>query len=496
MGNKCLFLAAKPNEPSVISHNPHRMSSNTSAASSLNIPPAQARKSHPPGLYLLFFTEMWERFSYYGMRGLLTLYLSKTAMEGGLGFSRADASLIYGWFTGFVYLTPIAGGFLADKYLGQRRSILIGGIIMMLGQFSLASTPSMGTWATWLGLSMLIIGNGFFKPNISTLVGRLYDQGDPRRDSAFTIFYMGINLGAFLAPLLCGYFAEDLFATKDASGKVLRYAFEYGFMAAGIGMLLGQITFNALASKYLGDIGLRPVKTAQAADNSGEDHEAPLTKEEKDRLTVIGIVSFFVILFWTGFEQAGSSMTLYTDTFINREVFGYLVPTSWFQSVNAGFILGLAPVAAALWLSLSKKGRDLPIPVKMSLGLILLGVGFFFMVGAVLERGGDVADPSIKANIMWLLMAYLFHTIGELCLSPIGLSMVTKLSPARYTSMMMGVWFLAPFVAQIAGGYIAAYVESLGAYTIFLAIAISVIVGGLILLALSKKLTQMMHGRG
>ncbi len=439
---------------------------------------------------------MWERFSYYGMRGLLTLYLSKTAMEGGLGFSRADASLIYGWFTGFVYLTPIAGGFLADKYLGQRRSILIGGIIMMLGQFSLASTPSMGTWATWLGLSMLIIGNGFFKPNISTLVGRLYDQGDPRRDSAFTIFYMGINLGAFLAPLLCGYFAEDLFATKDASGKVLRYAFEYGFMAAGIGMLLGQITFNALASKYLGDIGLRPVKTAQAADNSGEDHEAPLTKEEKDRLTVIGIVSFFVILFWTGFEQAGSSMTLYTDTFINREVFGYLVPTSWFQSVNAGFILGLAPVAAALWLSLSKKGRDLPIPVKMSLGLILLGVGFFFMVGAVLERGGDVADPSIKANIMWLLMAYLFHTIGELCLSPIGLSMVTKLSPARYTSMMMGVWFLAPFVAQIAGGYIAAYVESLGAYTIFLAIAISVIVGGLILLALSKKLTQMMHGRG
>lgn len=452
------------------------------------------RTSHPPGLYLLFFTEMWERFSYYGMRGLLTLYLSKTIIEGGMGFTKADATLIYGWFTGLVYLTPIAGGWLADKYIGQRRSILIGGIIMMLGQFSLASTPTLGTQMTWLGLCMLIIGNGFFKPNISTLVGRLYAQGDPRRDSAFTIFYMGINLGAFLAPLVCGWLAEDLFAQKGADGSITHYAFEYGFLAAGIGMGLGQILFNLLAKKYLGDIGLKPVTQASGSEHVEED--VPLTAEERDRLMVIGIISLFVIVFWTGFEQAGSSMTLYTDDYINRMVNGFLVPTSWFQSVNAGFILGLGPIAAAIWLSLSKTGRDLPIPVKMGLGLLLLGVGFFFMVGAVLERGGDITDTTIKANIMWLIAAYFFHTIGELCLSPIGLSMVTKLSPARYTSMMMGVWFLAPFVAQIAGGYIASYVEELGPYKIFLSISIAVIIAGLMLFALSKKLTAMMHGRG
>lgn len=452
------------------------------------------RNSHPPGLYLLFFTEMWERFSYYGMRGLLTLYLSKTIMEGGMGFTKADATLIYGWFTGLVYLTPIAGGWLADKYIGQRRSILIGGIIMMLGQFSLASTPTFGTQMTWLGLAMLIIGNGFFKPNISTLVGRLYAQGDPRRDSAFTIFYMGINLGAFLAPLVCGWLAEDFFAQKGADGSITHYAFEYGFLAAGIGMGLGQILFNLLAKKYLGDIGLKPVTQASGSEHVEED--VPLTAEERDRLMVIGIVSLFVIVFWTGFEQAGSSMTLYTDDYINRVVNGFLVPTSWFQSVNAGFILGLGPIAAAIWLNLSKTGRDLPIPVKMGLGLLLLGVGFFFMVGAVLERGGDITDTTIKANIMWLIAAYFFHTIGELCLSPIGLSMVTKLSPARYTSMMMGVWFLAPFVAQIAGGYIASYVEELGPYKIFLSISIAVIIAGLMLFALSKKLTAMMHGRG
>ena len=452
------------------------------------------RTSHPPGLYLLFFTEMWERFSYYGIRGLLTLYLSKTIIEGGMGFTKADATLIYGWFTGLVYLTPIAGGWLADKYIGQRRSILIGGIIMMLGQFSLASTPTFGTQMTWLGLAMLIIGNGFFKPNISTLVGRLYAQGDPRRDSAFTIFYMGINLGAFLAPLVCGWLAEDLFAQKGADGSITHYAFEYGFLAAGIGMGLGQILFNLLAKKYLGDIGLKPVTQASGSEHVEED--VPLTAEERDRLMVIGIISLFVIVFWTGFEQAGSSMTLYTDDYINRIVNGFLVPTSWFQSVNAGFILGLGPIAAAIWLNLSKTGRDLPIPVKMGLGLLLLGVGFFFMVGAVLERGGDITDTTIKANIMWLIAAYFFHTIGELCLSPIGLSMVTKLSPARYTSMMMGVWFLAPFVAQIAGGYIASYVEELGPYKIFLSISIAVIIAGIMLFALSKKLTAMMHGRG
>ncbi len=452
-----------------------------------------AKEKHPPGLYLLFFTEMWERFSYYGMRALLTLYLSKTAMEGGLGFDNASATLIYGWFTGLVYLTPIIGGYIADRYIGQRRAILIGGITMMLGQFSLASTPALGTHMTWLGLLLLIIGNGFFKPNISTMVGALYPQGDPRRDGAFTIFYMGINLGAFLSPLICGFLAEDYFATKGEDGTILKYAFEYGFLAAGIGMALGQILFNALAKKYLGDIGLKPAVDKNA---DGTVEKKVLTKEESDRMAVIFTISIFVIFFWAGFEQAGSSLTLYTDSFIDRTIGSWTVPTSWFQSVNAAFIVMLGPLVALLWTRLASKGKDLSIPVKMGLGMILLGVGFLFMVGAVLERGGDIADPAIKASLYWLILTYLFHTLGELCLSPVGLSMVTKLAPVQYASMLMGVWFLAPFIAQIAGGYIASYVESLGAYTVFGLIAAFVILAGLVLWGISRKLIYMMHGRG
>ncbi len=458
-----------------------------------------AQQGHPPGLYLLFFTEMWERFSYYGMRGLLILYLTKTVAEGGMGMDKSNASLLYGYFTGFVYFTPIIGGYLADKYLGHRPAILIGGILMMIAQFCLASTNlfNAGQMMTWVGLCLLCIGNGFFKPNISTIVGSLYQQGDSRRDGAFTIFYMGINLGAFLAPIICGYFAEDLFAVKavDAEGKVkiVRYAFEYGFLAAGIGMMLGQIIFNTLAQKYLGDIGRYPVKSESTIKGQAEQ---PLTKEEIDRMSVIFVITIFVTFFWAGFEQAGSSMSLYTDKYINREVFGFLIPTSSFQSVNPLFIIIFAPFLAGIWANLAKQNKDLSIPTKMSLGMLLLGVGFFFMIGAVLERGGNIADENVKANIMWLLTAYFFHTIGELCLSPIGLSMVTKLAPVSYASMLMGVWFLSPFVAQIAGGYIAAYVEELGALTIFASIAMFVMLAGILLFFLSRTLIKMMHGRG
>ncbi|MBT2557650.1 peptide MFS transporter [Hymenobacter sp. ISL-91] len=464
--------------------------------------PAAFQKSHPPGLYLLFFTEMWERFSYYGMRGLLVLYLTKTAVEGGLGIPEASATLIYGYFTGFVYFTPIIGGWLADKYIGQRRAILIGGLTMALGQFFLFMQPELSKeaslfglpWPALLGLLLLILGNGFFKPNISTIVGKLYQQGDPLRDAAFTIFYMGINLGAFIAPLVCGYLAEDLFAVKSATGEVISYGFRYGFMAAGIGMLTGQLVFNLLSKRYLGDVGLYP--EGQSADNKQGGVKEPLTKEETDRMAVIFIITLFVVFFWAGFEQAGSSLTLYTDKFINREVAGFLIPTSWFQSVNAGFIVLLGAPIAALWVTLGRKGKDLSIPVKMGLGMVLLGVGFLFMVGAVMERGGDVADQSIKASIWWLIATYFFHTVGELCLSPVGLSMVSRLSPPALTSMLMGVWFLAPFVAQIAGGYIAKYVEELGALMVFSLIAGFVIMAGLILILLAKKLFHMMHGRG
>ena len=467
-----------------------------------NQPPVAAQQGHPKALYLLFFTELWERFSYYGMRGLLTLYLTKTILAGGLEVPAATATLIYGYFTGFVYFTPIIGGWIADRFIGQRRAILIGGSLMALGQFSLFSTtpgsPAVAfglPLTTCLGLLLLIIGNGFFKPNISTLVGQLYEQGDPRRDSAFTIFYMGINIGAFLAPLVCGYFAEDLFATKTVVNgveQVSSYGFRYGFLAAGLGMVLGQIIFNLFAPRLLGPIGLAPVKVVKDVNAPKET----LSKEETDRMAVIFIITLFVVFFWAGFEQAGSSLTLYTDSYINREVFGYLIPTSWFQSVNPLFIVALAPIVASIWLSLGRKGKDLSIPVKMGLGMVLLGIGFLFMVGAVLERGGDVADNTVKASILWLLATYFFHTIGELCLSPIGLSMVTRLAPISYTSALMGVWFLAPFVAQIAGGYIAAYVEELGALKVFGLIAGFVILAGLVLIAIAKKLFHMMHGRG
>ncbi|GAB2536086.1 peptide MFS transporter [Rufibacter soli] len=465
---------------------------------------ATIKKGHPPGLYLLFFTEMWERFSYYGMRGLLILYLTKAAVAGGLGIAESTGNLIYGYFTGFVYFTPIIGGWLAERYIGQRRSILIGGVLMALGQFSLFSTPDMTNMGaimgipmmTAVGLLLIIIGNGFFKPNISAIVGKLYEQGDHRRDAAFTIFYMGINLGAFAAPLVCGILAEDIFATKtvvDGITVVSEYGFRYGFLAAGIGMVIGQIAFNLLAPKYLGSVGVEP---DGKVDKNNPVVKAPLTKEETDRMAVIFIITLFVVFFWAGFEQAGSSLSLYTDKYIDREVFGFLIPTAWFQSVNPLFIVAFAPITANLWLTLSKRGKDLSIPVKMGLGMILLGLGFLFMVGAVLQRGGNIEDETIKASIFWLIATYFFHTIGELCLSPIGLSMVSRLSPLAYTSMLMGVWFLAPFVAQIAGGYIAAYVEILGPLQVFGLIAGFVIAAGLLLVAIAKKLLHMMHGRG
>ncbi|TAF31839.1 MAG: MFS transporter [Cytophagales bacterium] len=459
----------------------------------------QSKQGHPKGLYLLFATELWERFSYYGMRGLLTLFLTKAAIEGGLGFQNEDAVLIYGYFTGFVYFTPIIGGAIADQYLGQRLAILIGGVLMMFGQFSLAYSAYMGPeqlMFTWIGLLLLIVGNGFFKPNISTIVGELYEQGDPRRDAGFTIFYMGINVGAFLAPLVCGFLAEDYFAVKASDGKtIVKYAFQYGFLAAGCGMFLGQVMFNLLAQKYLGDLGRHSNKQKNA--NKGADQtNQPLTNAERDRMSVIFVITIFVTFFWAGFEQAGSSLTIYTDQFIDRELFGFIIPTSWFQSVNPLFIVALAPIISGIWVSLASKNKDLSIPVKMGLGMILLGFGYFFMVGAVLERGDAGDDPSVKAALIWLLATYFFHTVGELCLSPIGLSMITRLAPIKFASMLMGVWFLSPFVAQIAGGYIAAYVEELGPLTIFTAIAIFVIAAGLVLFLIARTLITKMHGRG
>ena len=456
---------------------------------------------HPKGLFLLFFTEMWERFSYYGMRAILMLYMTKLWIENGLEIEGASAALIYGYFTGFVYLTPIIGGWIADNYLGQRKSITIGGITMFLGQLVLFSVNT--HLGLGIGLTLLILGNGMFKPNISTMVGQLYRPGDSRRDSAFSIFYMGINLGAFLAPLVIAVLTDNMFAVKGNDGQILSYGYKYGFLAAAIGMALGQILFNWLSPKYLLEIGVEPAAKKKSETNTSSDSDLldgsskkPLTFEEKQRITVIFILTFFVIFFWAGFEQAGSSMTLYTDKYIDRNFFGWEIPTAIFQSVNPLFIVALGPIFAWFWSS--KLGSKLTTPVKMSMGMILLGIGFLFMLFATFSvktsGTGDAEVVKQKAALIWLVMTYFFHTIGELCLSPVGLSVVTKLAPLKLASMLMGVWMLSSFVANIMGGYIAMYVEKLGGATIFISIAIFVISLGTLMLLLTKRLSKMMHG--
>ena len=453
----------------------------------------QQKKGHPKGLYLLFFTEMWERFSYYGMRAILMYYLTKTYLQGGLGINSAEASIIYGNFTGLVYFTPLIGGWLADKYLGQRLAVTIGGITMMFGQFALFLMNNMT--GLYIGLLLLIIGNGFFKPNISILVGNLYKDGDERRDSAFSIFYMGINLGALIAPIVIGVLTDDIFAAKDNNGEIISYGYRYGFLASSIGMLLGQIVFNLLAPKYLGEIGKKPVVKFEKQEE-GQQVDT-LNKEEKDKISVIFILFLFAVFFWAGFEQAGSSIALYTDNYIDRDVTlpfigDWTIPSSWFQSVNPFFVVTLAPLFAMFWSS--PLGRKISTPIKMGMGMVILGIGFWFMLGAVSERGGDIKDTAVKASLFWLVMTYFIHTVGELCISPVGLSVVTKLSPPKLASVLMAVWMLSSSVANFLGGFIAAYVEKMGAGQIFTYISGFVIVCGVLLILLNRPISKMMHG--
>ncbi|WP_062235476.1 peptide MFS transporter [Fictibacillus sp. FJAT-27399] len=444
------------------------------------------KKKHPPGLYLLFFTEMWERFSYYGMRAILVLYLTKSLISGGLGMSDSVAMSIYGFFTGAVYFTPMIGGYLTDRFLGKRLAITIGGVTMALGNLVLFANQSKP--AFFAGLALLIIGNGFFKPNISTLVGDLYSKNDARKDAAFTIFYMGINIGAFFSPLIVGFLAEDFF--KTTVNGVEHFGFKFGFLAAAIGMIIGQLLFNFLGNKLLGDIGKKPVGAAQ---NTVSDNvkKKPLTKVEKNRVKVIVILTFFVIFFMAGFEQAGSSLTLYTDKFIDRTVFGWTVPTSWFQSLNPLFIVIFAPIISILWVKLSKSKRgDLPTPTKMAIGMMLLGAGFAVLVPALIQTGtGD--SSAVKANMIFMVLTYFLHTIGELCLQPVGLSMTSKLAPVKLASLMMGVWLAGSGFANILAGQLASTTESLGYFEVFMIIGGVTIFLGLILLSLSKKLVKM-----
>ncbi|HHF2881936.1 peptide MFS transporter [Vibrio diabolicus] len=434
---------------------------------------------HPRGLFLLFGTELWERFSYYAMRAILVLYLTDTTMNGGLGWSTRDALDLYGIYTGLVYITPLIGGYLADNYLGQRRSILLGGALMAIGQFTLAlPADALGIGSLhsfYLGLGLLITGNGLFKPNISTMVGDLYKEGDNRRDGAFTIFYMGINLGALLAGVVSGSVTTS-------------YGWKAGFVAAGVGMIISLVMQMVLAQSWLGDIGREPAAKRDLS-NKNSTTKQPLTKEEVNRLKVILVMSLFTIVFWAGFEQAGGLMNIYTQQYTDRMIGGFEVPAAWFQSLNPFFIITLAPVLAVLWVKLGK--REPTSPVKFAMALFFLAIGFLCMVGAVLEQGGDT---TVKTSMLWLVGAFFFHTLGELCLSPIGLSLVTKLAPLRLASLMMGAWFGCNAIANYVAGYVGSHVGELGAMAIFSGIAVSATVSGVILLLFSNTLVRWMHG--
>lgn len=446
------------------------------------------KSKHPPGLYLLFFTEMWERFSYYGMRGILVLYLTKELFEGGLGMSSTVALSIYGFYTGACYITPLIGGWLSDMYLGKRLAITIGGIIMALGNFIMFLGDA--KWSMFTGLALLIIGNGFFKPNISSLVGDLYDEKDPKRDAAFTIFYMGINLGAFFAPLIIALVTDKIMGGMQ--GDIFVYGYKYGFLISSIGMVIGQILFNSLGNKYLGDHGKKP--NGREIIGNVEAKNKPLTKVEKQRTTAILILACFVVFFWAGFEQAGSSLTLYTDKFVDRTLFGFEIPTPWFQSVNPLFIILLAPLVSMLWVKLSRTKRgDFTSPVKMAIGMILLGLGYMILLVAVLGTGNNEAEIVNKAHIIFIVLTYFFHTLGELFLSPVGLSTVSRIAPVKLASLLMGVWLASSGIANILAGQLASVTQSLGYFEVFAAIGAMAILLGLILLAFSKKIANMMH---
>ena len=429
---------------------------------------------HPKGLFVCFATEMWERFSYYGMRALLILYLTKH-----WEFSDATSYLIYGAYTSLVYIMPVFGGMLADQILGSKKAVTYGAILLVFGH--LGMTVENSEQIFYLSLALIVSGVGFLKPNISTMVGALYDEGDPRRDSGFTIFYMGINIGAFTATLLCGYLGEQV-------------GWAYGFGAAGIGMLFGLIIFlwgqkylEGLAEppskKYLEQVpGLKGITYEYWAYMSGilmvvatwflvQNSQLVgqllggfgvvfigawllyalfrCDPEERDRLIVVGILILFSLIFWALFEQAGSSLNILTDRGVDRVIFGWEVPASMFQSLNAGFIFTIAPLFAMLWIALAKRNMEPSTPIKFSIGIILVGLGFLSLVY------GMKSSEGLQTGVFWIILIYFLHTLGDLCLSPVGLSSVTKLSPQRIVGFMMGMWFFASAAGNYVAGLIA-----------------------------------------
>ena len=442
---------------------------------------AAAKQPQPRGIYLLFGVEMWERFSFYGMRAFLVLFAAD-ATRGGLGWSQASASRLMSFYALACYSLPVLGGWLADRFLGTHRTLVIGACIIAAGHFTLA-LPFLPTF--FLGLALVAIGTGFFKTNASTMVGQLYEHGDKRRDAGFTIFYMGTNAGAFFGQIICSSFAESP-----------RWGWHWGFGSAGVGMLAGLITYLALKSKYLAGIGEPPDRATKAAQRS----HAPLTPDERDRLTALLVLFAFTIVFWMAFEQASTSMNFFAQDHTNRKVGGFLVPAGWFQSINPVVLVIAAPFFAALWTWLGRRNREPSTPMKMAIGLVLVGLGFVFMVvGAQRTAGGALVSP------FWLFAAYSFHTFGELCLSPIGLSFVTKVAPERMVARLMGFWFFATALGEFLAGQFAALTDKIARGEIFhlfggqadfylVLVVLPLLVGGL-LIAVTPWLRRRMHGR-
>ena len=427
---------------------------------------------HPKGLFVLFFTEMWERFSYYGMRAILVLYLvtQTTGDNPGLGWTSGEALALYGWYTMLVYVASIPGGWIADRLIGQKKSVLIGGLTLCLGHSILAFEQM---WAFYSGLGLIIAGVGLLKPNISTMVGGLYEKGDIRRDKGFTIFYIGINIGAFLSSLIVGYVGEV-------------HGWHYGFGLAGIGMLLGQLVYMA-GQKHLIHVGNLLTKTENQEEK--EKYNQPLTKIEIDRVKVLLLSFLIVIVFWGAFEQAGGLMNIYTLEKTNRVIAGMTIPASVFQSLNAAFIILLGTSVAGYWALRSSKSKEASSLFKMAVGTMIMGTGFFFMSAASAEF-----DANGSSAMYWLVLAYLFHTIGELCASPVALSFITKLAPVKYASIMMGVYFAMTGFGNKLAGFLGESASDLGEFVIFTGIATFCIAFGLLIIVFKKHLNALTHG--
>ena len=478
---------------------------------------------HPRGLSTLFFTEMWERFSYYGMRAILVLFMTNAVATGGMGMDDVTATAIYGLYTAAVYIVALPGGWIADRLLGLRRAVFWGGVVIAAGHFTLA-IPSIV--AFYIGLALIVVGTGLLKPNVSAIVGDLYPEGGARRDAGFSIYYMGINVGGFLGPLICGYLGETI-------------DWHLGFAASGVGMVLGLIQYS-LGGRYLGTAGeltgaaTSPASRAAARRGLFFGLEAVigvmlilgalqaigvtrltlvgfvdwtglfivalatvflvsvaffggLTIVEKKRVGVIAVCFLAAACFWSGFEQAGSSMNLFAERLTDRVINGWEMPASWLQSVNSTFIILLAPLFSALWLWLGD--RNPSIPVKMAFGLMFLGLGF-----AVLAWATTHATLDTPVSPSWLVATYFFHTVGELCLSPIGLSSITKLSPHRYVGQMMGIWFMGAALGNLVAGRVAGLIQSLPLPQLFGAVTMFSVGTGLLLLVFTGPLTKWIGG--